>query len=418
MLDIFSTALSALRASGTAIEATGHNLANLNTNGFKASNASFREMVAQSLGLVSAPPTLGGVEAPVVRRQYTQGSVQITNGPLDAAIQGDGFFAVKSSRGEIQLTRDGSFRLDSNGFLVTNSGQRVQGWVAAGGVVSTGGTTSDIQLPSFPLRPAVPSTSFGVVANLDSSVAVSDPNGSFSAPVQVIDSLGTTHTLSIVFTKTGSNAWDYEIFAPGEDLTSGTAGTPTSLAQGSLTFDAAGRLTSPTTADGRVSVSLAGLANGAADMDLSWNLYDASGASTLTQFDQPSAISETTSDGSAAGQLSSVSLADGGRIVARYSSGEEETLAVLALASIRNPDSLIPVGDNNLQTSVESGAITFGAAGTGGRGDIVAGALEGSNVDMARELTNIILYQRTYQANARVVTTVQELTQEVLNIKR
>jgi flagellar hook protein FlgE len=418
MFGALSTALSALRADGAAIDATGHNLANLNTSGFKATTSSFQEMVAQSLGSVGDEPTLGGVSGPTIRRQYTQGPIQITNGPLDAAIQGDGFFAVKNSAGELLLTRDGSFQFDSNGYLVSNSGQRVQGWVANGATVSTSGTVTDIKLPSFPLKPPVVSTLIGITANLQSSAAVGTASGTFSAPVQVVDSLGTKHTLTVTFSKTDNNKWSYEVFAPGEDLTSGTAGTPSSLAKGDLGFDPTGSLTTPTVANGAIDVPLAGLANGAADLNLTWNLFDSYGQPRITQFDQASATSATDGDGRTAGQLSSVSLADGGQVVARYNNGTQEVLAIIALASIQNPESLVPVGNNNLQTSADSGSLTFGSAGTGGRGDVNVGALEGSNVDMARELTNIIIYQRSYQSNARVVSTVDQLSQEILNMMR
>jgi flagellar hook protein FlgE len=261
-----------------------------------------------------------------------------------------------------------------------------------------------------------PTTQFSLDANLDASALTTGPTSTFSAPISVVDSLGATHTLTVTFTKTASNSWKYEVFVPGEDVTGGTAGTPKSLGTGTLTFDNKGQLTSPA-AGAPVAVNLAGLADGAADLSLKWNLYNPDTTSTLTQYAQSSATSGTTVDGTAAAELSMVSLGDGGTIVAQFSNGTQQVVGQIALASIPNPDSLISVGQNDYTLGAESGDPTIGAAGTGGRGQVKAGALESSNVDIATEFTHLMTYQRSYEANSRTITTIDQMLQDLMQMK-
>jgi flagellar hook protein FlgE len=219
------------------------------------------------------------------------------------------------------------------------------------------------------------------------------------------------------FTKTGANAWNYEVDIPGQDLASGTAGTPSSLANGSLAFDSNGNLTTPA-APGQVPVAISGLADCASDINLNWNLYNATGVPTLTQFSQASALSGSSQDGVAASQITQVSLADGGSIVAHYSDGTQQTVGQLAMASISNPESLISVGQNNFEIGADTSTPAIGAPGTGSRGTILGGALESSNVDIAHEFTSLIVYQQAYEANSKVISTQDQLTQVLLNIKQ
>jgi flagellar hook protein FlgE len=419
----FSTALSALRAHATAIDTVGNNLANLNTTGFKASSASFRDLVSQTIGLASSGASAGaGVSSPLAVRSFMQGSIQLTSGALDAAIQGDGFFVLKGSNGSPLYTRDGTFLLDSSGKLITLSGAAVQGWSGSGGTVNSTGPASDIQISAAATKPPVITTTFSVNSNLNAAGVVGQPSGSFSTPINVVDSLGTEHTLTINFTKTGPNAWSYAVMIPGKDLTAGTPGTPSQIVTGNLSFNPQGQLTAPPppppAANGVVAVNITGFANGAANLSVNWSLYDSNLKSRLTQFDQPSATSAIDQDGSTAAELVKVHLSDGGRIVGQYSNGREELLGQLALAAIKNPETLMAVGNNDFRTSADTATPVVGVPETAGRGKITAGALESSTVDIAREFTNLIVYQRGYQANSRVVTTIDELEQETLNLKR
>jgi flagellar hook protein FlgE len=234
----------------------------------------------------------------------------------------------------------------------------------------------------------------------------------------VVDSLGVTHVLTYTFAKTGPNAWSYDVSIPGEDLTGGTAGTPTSLASGSLAFDAAGNLTTPPAGTPVNVKTTTGLVSGANDLDMNWSLYAPDGTSLVTQFAQTSAASATTQDGVQAAQLTGIKLGDGGTLMATFSSGKQVAIAQIALAAIGNPDSLISVGNNNFQVGTNTLTPTVGLPNTGNRGTILGGSLESSNVDLAREFTNLIIYQRGYQANAKVITSQDQIDQVLLNIKQ
>ena len=422
MFSSFQTALSALDATSTAIDVTGNNLANLNTTGFKDSRVSFLDLISQSIGAASRTQVGLGVTTPHTNRQFTQGAIQNTSGPLDAAIQGDGFFVVVSPSGQQLLTRAGSFQTDAAGTLMSPTGEKVQGWTQlnADGTVNTNGPIGNIQLPTGSLRQPFATQNFGLNMNLDASAAVGSASASFSAPIQVIDSLGNTQNLTINLTKTANNAWSYTVTIPSSALTTPSA---TPLATGNLKFDSSGNLTSPAPAPpattNQITVKVTGLADGAADMNMNWNLSDpTTGVSSITQIAQPSAVSTSTQDGTAAAQLSKVSIGDGGVIVAQYSNGQIKNVGELALASIRNPDSLIAVGNNNLEISSITATPVIGAPRTGGRGDILGGSLESSNVDIATEFTNLIVYQRGYQANAKVINTEDQLTQDTISLKQ
>jgi flagellar hook protein FlgE len=414
----FNTALSALKANASALDVVGNNLANLNSTGFKASSVAFSDLASMALSGVGSVAEGAGVNPPKSTRQFTQGGIQVTSGRLDAAIQGNGFFVVRDSQGASLYTRAGNFKMDSAGNLLTQFGQRVQGWNATGGVVNANGAATDIVLPTGTISPPVAATNFAVTVNLNASAVVDTPGATFSAPVQVIDSLGGRHTLTVTYTKTDINTWDYEITIPGTDLADGDPDEPTSLATGTLTFDAEGRLEDPAVDDDPPEIEIEGFANGAADMTLTWSLYDAAAQPLLTQFAQPSAVSAIDQDGRGTAALVSVAIVDGGRIIGQYSDGSQQIVAQLALANFRNPETLTSAGNNNLATGAETSAPAIGAASTGGRGDVAGGSLETSTVDIAREFTNMIVFQRGYQANSRVITTMNELTQETINLVR
>jgi len=253
--------------------------------------------------------------------------------------------------------------------------------------------------------------------NLNAAGVVGAASGSFSAPMQVVDSLGQTHTLTVDFTLTGPGAWNYTVNIDGGDLSGGTAGTPTSVANGSLTFDSNGILTAPA-APGQVPVAITGLADGASDMNINWNLFDSNNNPTITQFAQPSALSASNQNGIQAAQITQLSLSNGGALIAHYSDGAQQTVGQIALAAISNPSSLVAVGQNNYEIGADTATPAVGTPGTGSRGSIEAGALEASTVDIATEFTNLIVYQRSYEANSKVISTLDQLTQDLLNIKQ
>ena len=187
------------------------------------------------------------------------------------------------------------------------------------------------------------------------------------------------------------------------------------MANGNLTFDVNGQLTAP--APGApINIAVAGLADGANNMSINWNVYNAAGTSELTQYAQSSALSNPTQDGFAAGQVSQVSIQNGGLVVANYTNGQQLIVGELAVASIANPTSLLQVGDNNLQAAAATAQAAIGASGTGGNGTIQGSSLEASNTDMAQEFTNLLTYERSYQAASKVITTADQLAQETVDL--
>lgn len=411
MFPAFSVALSALQANSTAIDVVGNDLANLNTTGYKATDAQFEDLMSESMGVGQNSAQVGmGVGQVGTVSQYTQGTVTSTGGATDAAIEGNGFFIVQNSANQTLYTRDGSFQVNAAGTLTTATGETVQGWSAVNGTVNPNGPTGNLTLPLGTLTPATATTSMGLTVNLNSTTA---SGASFSAPIQVYDSQGNSHTLTVDFTNNGANAWSYSVSVPPGDLSSGATAP---LATGTLSFDSNGNLTSPTAASGPVDIKIPGLADGAADMSVSWNLYNSDGTSPLTQYSQASGEGGATQNGFAAGQITDVSLQNGGLLVASYSNGQQSTVGQVALASIPNPESLTSVGDNNLQASFSTGTIATGAAGTGGLGKIVAGSLEASTVDIASEFTKMLSYENSYQAASRVITTSDQLLQDTINL--
>ena len=201
-----------------------------------------------------------------------------------------------------------------------------------------------------------------LTANLD---ATAEKGTTFSTPIQVVDSLGNDHTLTVTFTETAANAWSYEVDIPGQDVSGGTAGTPSSLAKGSLTFNSSGELTSPASGTPINLTTSGALTDGAKALNINWNLYDSNGNPLLTQFAEASAASGTTQDGVQPGTATGVTLQNGGELVASYSNGQQVTIAQLAVASVANPDSLIAASNNNFTLGPQTLTPSVGTAGTG-----------------------------------------------------
>lgn len=416
MFTSFSTALSALGAHTTAIDVVGNNLANLNTPGYKASVVAFSDLVTQSLGAGLGETQVGfGVARPVTIRQFSQGAIQASSGPLDVAVQGDGFLVVREARNNSVLyTRGGNLQVNKEGQLVTATGYRLQGWNEVNGVLDTTQPATDVMVPVGSLRSPVATTNISFDLNLDASATAGPPATTFSTSIEVYDSLGGSHVVSVKFEKTANpGEWTYSMGFPDSDLTT----PPFTAVTGTIQFNSAGKLASPLVTDPMPAMSITGLANGAADMNVTWNLYNGA-APRLTQYSQDSAVAANAQDGFAAAQLVKVGIGDGGLILAQYSNGQQVAVGQLAMAAVRNPESMIAVGDNNFQLSARSALPAIGLPNTGGRGQIMGGSVEFSTVDIAREFTNLIVLQRGYQANSRVVTAVDELSQETINLKR
>ncbi len=419
MSSAFSIALSSLKAESDAINTTGHNLANINTNGFKGSNVDFRDLVAATLGSGGGNTQFGlGVQRPIDHQIFSQGPISGSSSQWAAAIQGNGFFMLSGGDNQQMYTRDGDFTLSATGALQSLTGNKVQGWMESNGVLNTTGTPGDMTLSTGGVVPPVPTSKLTVNANLNAA-GVAPTTNTLSVPVQVTDSLGNNHTLTITFTKstTAANTWTYDATLPSQDLAGGVPGTTTSVlsAPGSLTFQSDGTLN--TASQAPITMNINGFADGAKNATVTWNTAASDGSSTITQFSQASTY-DVTVDGNPAGQLSSFGIQNGGQVVAAYSNGTQKVVGQLAMASFRNTDSLEDLGNNTFAASGATAPASVGLPQTGGRGQILAQSLEGSNVDIAAQFTNLITYQRGYQASSKVITTADQMLQDVIAIIR
>lgn len=403
----FSTALSGLNASQTNLDVIANNIANSNTVGFKQSRVEFADVYAQSQSGSSEAPGKG-VRVAGVTQQFTQGDINFTNNNLDLAISGKGFFRL-SDNGTSVYSRAGSFGVDREGFLTNSSNQRLTGFLAdSAGAITAG--IGDLQVNFADAAPQA-STTIQLGANLDATevvppaFSVTDPaTYNHSASSTLYDSLGTSHVSTMYFRKDAVNSWEVFTYVDGTDVGGGAD---------TLGFDSTGQLT---TING-AAASTTPLppydpGNGADPLALSLDLAE------LTQYGGVFGISSLTQDGFPTGQLTSIDIDETGVLLARYSNGRAGTLGQVALSNFANVNGLRPEGDNAYSETFASGSATTAAPGSTNLGLLQSGALEQSNVDLTKELVDMISAQRTFQANAQVISTAEELTQTVINISR
>jgi flagellar hook protein FlgE len=406
----FSIALTGLKANSTALNTIGNNLANLNTTAFKDQTTTFSDLFYQQVGSSGSGDALQqglGTRVSGTGSDFSQGTLTTTDSATDMAIQGNGFF-VTNDNGVQELTRAGDFQLDNDGNLTTQDGSGVMGYAAINGSVAVGGSPINLRLPISETQQAQATDSFSMDGNLSSGAALGT---SFSTPITMYDSLGTSHVATVSFTKSATDQWNYSITLPAGDAT----GTPVNNT-GTLQFDSTGALISPTS---NVSgISFSGLVDGAQDLSMKWNLFDASGNGLLSQTSATSSSSATSQDGYASGSYSGFTVDASGNVSAQFSNGETQTIGQVALANVANVEGLTHVGNNAYVTTAASGAATVGLANTGGLGGIEDEALESSNVDISTEFTNLIVAQRAFEANSKTVTTFDTLTQETIDMIR
>jgi flagellar hook protein FlgE len=408
----FSIPLSGLTASSIALSAIANNLANLNTVGYKDTRVLFRDLFYQSLGTSGAgdPIQLGaGTTVSSMPAMFTQGSVDPSGVPTDVAIMGDGFFAVQKD-GITSYTRAGNFSKDKDGFLVTAEGEQVMGYPAINGAVDTGQGLVPLQLGSGMISPPTATSTIQLRSNLDATAPVGTV---FPATIGVYDSLGATHILTFNFTKTASNAWNYSISIPAAEV--GATGNPVVVKTGALTFDGNGNIATP--AGDVTGIAVTGLADGASDLTFDWKLYDGT-SGLVTQVATPSGTASTQQDGSGSGSMTKFAIGSDGMITGTFSNGKTAVMGQLVLANFANTQGLVRSGQNDFTATLSSGQAVIGSPGTGGRGTLSGGALELSNVDIAKEFASLIVAQRGFHANARAVTTFDEITQDTINLKR
>src|SRR6266700_3676067 len=407
----FSIPLSGLNANSQALSAISNNLANLNTVGYKDTRMEFRDLFYQQIGSTGAgEPIEIGAGAAVGSNSgiFTQGSIENSGVNTDLAIQGDGFF-VTNKNGLQEFTRAGNFSLDQNGNLVTTDGANVMGYPGVNGVINTQVPVAPITIAKGQVTPANATANVQFGLNLDASAA----NGTtFTASSPIFDSLGAPHVLSFTFTKTGANAWNYAVTIPGADV--GAVG-PVTLNAGAVTFNGAGQLTAPLANIGGIAIT--GFVNGASNQTFSWNGL-APPQTSLTQFAATSAVANTTQDGFPSGSLIDFSIDQKGVVEGVFSNGQSRAIGQIAVASFANTNGLARTGSNSFQATLGSGAANVGIAGTGGRGSLQGGSFELSNVDIATEFARLIVAQRGYQANAKTLTTFDQVTQDTINLKQ
>jgi flagellar hook protein FlgE len=375
-----------------------------------AITTNFSDLFYQQLGSTGAgdPIQVGvGVAVGSISSNMTQGSLQTTGVPSDVAIQGNGYFVLQGAQGP-EYTRAGDFQVNASGQLVATDGSVVLGYPAVNGVVNTNAAPVAMTVSGGTVSPPNPTTSVALDMNLDSSTAV---GSTYSTSLAVYDSLGTSHTLTYNFTNTGSGAWTYDITVPAADV--GQTGSPVEVTKGTLTFDSAGNLTAP--AADVTGLSIPKLADGASTLNFNWNLFQ-NGSPVVTQVASASATASTSQDGYASGSLSSYNVLNDGTIEGVFSNGQSQALGQIAVADFANDQGLQRNGGGNYVATLSSGAADIGVAGTAGRGTIAGGSLELSNVDIATEFSNLILAERGYDADAKAITTDQQIGQETLQM--
>jgi flagellar hook protein FlgE len=405
----FSSPLSGLTAAQANLQSVSNNLANIDTDGYKDQTLTFSDVFSQSgatNGSGDPVQTGSGVAISSTSTDYTEGSLDTTGTASNMAISGNGFFITQGATGVQGYTRAGDFTTNSAGQLVTANGELVLGFPAVNGAVNTSAALQPLQVSGL-TSPAVASTMVGITANLDSSTATGGT--ATSSTLSIYDSLGTAHTLTVSYTKTAANTWTYTATIPSADITGGT-GTDTTVGSGTLNFDSSGMLTSTTNV---VPMAITNLADGAAPMAIS-GPFGTAASPTITQTSLASATSAANTDGLPSGTLSSYSVGTDGTIQATFSSGKTLAVGQVAVASFANVQGLTNASNNDLEPTAASGPAVVGIAGTGGRGTIIGGSVEQSNVDIAAEFAKLIQAQQAYSANAKSVTTFNQLSQATL----
>jgi len=428
----FQTSLSGLSAAQGNLSVTGNNIANSSTTGFKRSRAEFADVYAASIYGSSSTSIGGGVRLAAVAQQFSQGNIDFTDNPLDLAVSGEGFFRLNDN-GALAFSRAGMFKVDRDGYIVNSTGQILTGYLATPTGAITG-ALGDMQVNTGNINPSPTgalTVNGGVSANLNLNATASpiaavfnrnDPNTyTNSTSLTVYDSLGNPLLATMYYVKTAvPNVWETHLWVSYTD----TAGTTTDIAvtptagpnPATLTFNPDGTLNTTSSPGGGSlyvgydPIPLAAVTGAnPLDFDIDYN--------GTTQFGSPFAVNVLTQDGYATGQLSGIDIDETGIVFARYTNGQSRALGQVALARFANPQGLAPQGDTLWAETYASGQPLVGTPGSSTLGLIQSGALESSNVDISKELVNMIIAQRDFQANAKMISTEDQVTQTIINIR-
>jgi flagellar hook protein FlgE len=440
----FQTGLSGLNASSRNLDVIGNNIANANTTGMKSSRTEFSAMYSSMLGFGGASNTGIGVEVGSIAQQFSQGSIATTGNGLDVAINGNGFFQIKLADGTSAYTRDGSFKLDKDGFMKTNANANVMGFPTDVNGVPTSVTLRPIKLPTGAPIAAKQTDSVRLRMNLDAKATpkvgvVADPTATppvlavaptprstYGTSVNVYDAQGVATSVSLYFEKdVAANTWN--VFSTLDETAQ-----PSTAPIGVITFNTDGTIATATPAPaatppdfaivlpaGSIASRNPNDADGLLDQVVTIDLGNTNGTddTAVTQYGTSFAIADLTQDGYTAGELTGVNIGEDGVISARYSNGQTQAAGQLALADFRNSQGLSPLGGNAWAETFESGQPISGSPATGKFGALRAGALEDSNVELTAELVNMMTAQRAYQANAQTIKTQDQIMSTLVNLK-
>ena len=410
MIRSLRTGVTGLRSNQLRLDVIGNNIAGVNTSGFKRSRVLFQDALTQRIAtggrLAGANRSMvsnvgNGVAVGGIDQVWSQGSLEYTNLPTDLALAGDGFFLAKSARGNA-LTRAGAFSFDAEGFLVTPGGLRLQGWTAGPDGAITTGPLQDIRVDPGATSPPVRTSEMTVSGNLSVERAVNGVPPLTMSSV-VYDGTGQAHTVVLEVNKTADNTWGV---TSANLVSDGGAPVPLAVTGDPLVFDAEGQIVSGG------AFALDGAFPDGSALGVALDLTE------TTQFGGSTTATVAGQNGAPVGDLVDYGFDQEGRLVLAFSNGARRPAAQLALGMVNNPDGLEQLGDGFYSTTAASGALRVGRAGAEIPANVISGALESSNVDLAEEFTDMIVAQRGYQANARVITTSDELLQETVQLKR
>lgn len=425
----FYTGLSGLSTHGTAMGVIGDNISNINTTGYKNSSPQFEDILGQSLsGVRGSNQTGAGTNVQSVDVNYTQGTFSTTEVATDVAINGRGFFVVKDSNSDEQFyTRAGHYHFDNDGYYVNGDGKRVQGFLYNAAGTTLIESLLDIQVNQNSMIAPQVTTTAEMVLNLDSSAPViaggwdiTDPNGTsnFSSPITIYDTLGQAHVIQVYFTNISTalapRTWEWHAVIATSDTDVGGAGyTLFGMGEAAgtiLEFDEYGILDSPDEAIPFLTGDIT-YANGvdATDSDIDFT--------GTTQYGSVSAIQNINQNGYAPGSASAIAIDDQGNLTASYTNGQIKKIARLALANFPNINGMQRRGGTLYSETVSSGQPLINKPGVGGMGTISSSMLEESNVDLAGEIIKMIIIQRGYEANSKVISTTDAMMNTLINIR-
>lgn len=420
------SSVTGLKAHGNGLSVVADNIANASTNGFKSSRAEFQDLLSRSLKGAFGGNQIGrGAKLGAVNPILVQGNVDNTERVTDVAINGEGYFIVDGYDGRA-YTRNGEFHFDKEGYLVTSDNYKVKGFEAdVNGEITN--KLESIKLPNA-LVNAKPSKTVRMDVNLDSRVPkgrIFNPqepydSADFTTGVEVYDSQGAKHLVTLAFVHAADGVWEYHGMANGSEVQGGAPGQYSEVIHGRLTFTPQGLLNTEEVLSKNFSFNNGAMANQDINIDFGESIITdgGSGLRGSKQYGAKSDLISWSQDGAAAGRLTGLSFDDTGVLTAMYSNGETQDMYQMALAKFQSPEGLYKSGSNKLRESRESGAAAIGRPANGGRGQVFAKAIERSTTDIAKEFVNMIQYQRNFQANAKGITTADEMLGEVINMKR